>query len=42
MRKKLKEISDFKFYEYIGPLENQKRRAISSINMPKEYRRTHF
>lgn len=40
MRKKIKRNIYFKFYEYIGPLENQKRRAISSINMPKEYRRT--
>ncbi|WP_294727590.1 hypothetical protein [uncultured Fusobacterium sp.] len=42
MRKKIKRNIYFKFYEYIGPLENQKRRAISSINMPKEYRRTTF
>lgn len=42
MRKKIKRNIYFKFYEYIGPLENQKRRAISSINIPKEYRRTTF
>lgn len=42
MRKKIKRNIYFKFYEYKGPLENQKRRAISSINMPKEYRRTTF
>lgn len=42
MGKKIKRNIYFKFYEYIGPLENQKRRAISSINMPKEYRKTTF
>lgn len=42
MGKKIKRKIYFKFYEYIGPLENQKKRAISSINMPKEYRRTTF
>lgn len=42
MGKKIKRNIYFKFYEYKGSLENPKRKAISSINMPKEYRRTTF
>lgn len=42
MGKKIKRNIYFDFVQYSGPLNNQKRKTISSINMSKEYRRTVF
>lgn len=42
MGKKIKRNIYFDFVQYSGPLTNQKRKVISSINMPKYYRRTVF
>ena len=42
MGKKIKRNIYFDFVQYSGPLNNQKRKTISSINMSKYFRRTVF